>query len=128
MIGGVRRGLCAASMFLLCMAAPLLLSVSTVAAKPVPGVAAANVQPHQAAFQLHASSRACSHLTPPVTCKAALFHLVSRAFAEDAPPPPSETLLSAELRLPLTPAAVARAGSPPLRTGLFSVCNRQRAP
>jgi hypothetical protein len=128
MIAGVRRGLCAASMFLLCMAAPVLLSVSSAVAEPAPKLTAIHTQPQQTAIRRHTASGACPHLTAPAFCKAVLFHLASRAFAEDAPPPPSETLETAELHLPLATCAIGRTASSPLHSHLFCVCNRQRAP
>ncbi|HKO20942.1 MAG TPA: hypothetical protein VJU82_18870 [Acidobacteriaceae bacterium] len=128
MIVGVRRGLRAASMLLLSVAAPVFLCISNAVAEPGHRIAASDTQPHLTPRQLHPSPRTGPHLRSAVTCRSLLFHLASRAFAEDAPPPPSETLETAQLQLPLAPAAIARAGSPVLRSDSFCTCNRQRAP
>lgn len=128
MIVGVRRGLRAASMLLLSVAAPILLFAAFAGTQPARIFSITRTPPHLTTVQLHASPKTGSHLTSPVTCRSVLFHLASRAFAEDAPPPPSETLETAQLQLPLAPSAVARARSPALRSNAFCTCNRQRAP
>jgi hypothetical protein len=134
MIAGVRRGLGAASILMLGFAAsiifsaPALASMATLRTADAFGVTHRSAAPLATSFQRHHASQPCPHVSSPATCRAVTFRLLPRGFAEDIPPPPSETLETSQVRLPAEPSAVARPAAPPRRSNCFSVCIRQRAP
>jgi hypothetical protein len=127
MIAGVRRGLRAASIFVLGLALSIIPSAPAFASTTPThrvGSSAAYTTVLAPALRSHALPHTCA----PATCRSIAFRLLPRAFAEDAPPPPSETLDRARLQLPFKPSPVPRPIAPARTPDVFSVCIRQRAP